>query len=250
MRLTTRAHGLFIMTTLVALSVAPATACGESSMAPGAPPDNSQAMKVIPALTGLRMTESQRFSAVTTAGGNQVAISDVTWSSNHPDVCSVSSDGSVIALRLGDASITATSSGRTASVDLRVVPDVGGTWTGRAFVSVTRISGLGRYDIPADGFFPYEVRLRQEHDRLNGTDRMTSFAGTLQGTVDQAGRITLQGTFTGGPEAGTIETNPWNGEVDASGHLEGGFVAVHRFTNIYGPQVVQYRYTDIDVTRQ
>ena len=83
---------------------------------------------------------------------------------------------------------------------------------------------------------------------MHGTDRMTSFRGTLTGTVDQRGLVALQGMLRDS-ELGSLETNPWRFQLDDAGHLKGSFLLTNRFTNIYGQQVVEYRYTDVDTVR-
>src|SRR5437762_5586410 len=93
---------------LVALSVAAEIACGETPSSPSAPPDSRQTLAIVPVLTGLRFGENQRFSAMMITGTSQTSVSPVNWSSDHPDVCVVSQDGSLAAARLGVAQITAT----------------------------------------------------------------------------------------------------------------------------------------------
>jgi len=50
-------------------------------------------------------------------------------------------------------------------------------------------------------------------------------------------------------ELGSLETNRWRFQLDDAGHLKGSFLLTNRFTNIYGQQVVEYRYTDVDTVR-
>jgi hypothetical protein len=129
------------------------------------------------------------------------------------------------------------------------VPNVGGNWIGQSLVRVRRISGPGPYPVPQDGVFPYEVHITQQHDQVSGTDQVTSFQGPLSGSVDQNGNVSLKGTFNQS-ELGTLDTDPWNAQLDATGHLKGSLTVMYRFSNAFGPQIVGIYYDNFDAVRQ
>jgi hypothetical protein len=153
-----------------------------------------------PGLTGLRLGEVQRFQLVTTTEGVQTIRSNAMWTTDRPDICGLTADGTVRALTLGTATITAIDDQYRASLPIRVVPNVEGDWSGLAqFIGDRCLRGTCP---PSSGFVPqpdagmYEVGIHQTHDRIAAAD-MTTLVGELfdlAGQVDSTGLITLAGS--------------------------------------------------------
>lgn len=73
----------------------------------------------------------------------------VTWSSSDPGVVAVSGSGNLRAEAPGEADVTASSEGRSASVSVTVQPDAEGTEVGPEGGSVVVADGAVRIDVPA-----------------------------------------------------------------------------------------------------
>jgi Big-like domain-containing protein len=211
-------------------------------------PSQSSSLVIIPAVTALRMGETQQYSAIFRTASTQSPASPTEWTSDRPEVCDVTAAGVVTGVSIGTARITVTVAKEAASVDIKVVRDIGGTWTGQAFRSVRRVSGAGPYDVPPDETLGYEIRIKQTHDQLKATEPITGFQSELVGSITATNQISLSGMFSSS-EGTVFDINPWSGEIDATSHLRGSFVATLRFINGFGPQVIEIRESGLDLVR-
>jgi len=92
---------------------------------PPPPPKPVASVAVEPAAVTLRITQSRQLSAtVRDASGHTLSGRSVTWSTSAPATANVSTDGLVTAVAPGEATVTATSEGKsgTAMVTVTLVP--------------------------------------------------------------------------------------------------------------------------------
>jgi hypothetical protein len=95
-------------------------ACARDASAPAAP---VASLAVTPDSVTLRVGESAQLSATARdASGSALTGRPVTWTSDDPEIASVSPAGLVTALSSGTASVTARTEGASASVDVSVTP--------------------------------------------------------------------------------------------------------------------------------
>lgn len=114
----------------------------------------------------------------------------VTWNSSSPSTAIITGDGTLAAAETGNATISATYSGVSASAALTITPlDVTGTWTGTYTI----------YDDPDDpsqiGTYTFRFELVQRDGVLSGVPTLRDIAsGQLSGSV--SGRnISFQYTY-------------------------------------------------------
>lgn len=197
--------------------------------------------------TVFKTGEVGTFTAVVTGRSGSIPASSVTWKSDHPEVFIIDSNGIGHAGRPGTATVTASDGERQALASVRVVPDVAGRWIGRAQNTVVRrISGQGPVDNPKGPSY-YELRVDQIRDQLTATDWTLDFRERLTGTVTDTGLLSLSGTFED-PDGGHVDTSPWIAQLDGE-HMTGRFIFVYRFTNFFGPQVIEYTFVILDLAK-
>src|SRR5689334_4524234 len=83
-------------------------------------PGITKTIRIMPALTGLRVGEAQQFVVVELPDGKTVDSTLIVWTVDRSDVCVVANDGSVTALRRGVAQLSASDGTTTASLMLTV----------------------------------------------------------------------------------------------------------------------------------
>jgi hypothetical protein len=104
---------------LISVLLLLASGCAED----GTSPEQVGAVSISPVSVELYPGDSTALTAVAlSVGGAVLNNRNVVWISSHPSVATVSSAGVVIARTAGEATATATSEGRSASIRVRVVP--------------------------------------------------------------------------------------------------------------------------------
>ena len=133
-----------------------------------------------------------------TATHSDASIATVTqWTSSNNAVASISSAGQLTGLTNGQAIVTATHDGIAATVPVRVVANVQGTWSGSYLITTcanyflyvnwcTLIAGAG----PA----PIDFYLTQTRDTVSGVLAFGQFVGNVTGQISSNGTLSLSGT--------------------------------------------------------
>lgn len=103
------------------------SACGGDGGAAILPPEVARVQVSLGTAGVLRGGTRQASATVKDASGTTLSGRAVSWSSSNDAVVTVSSAGVVMALDLGEATITATSEGKAGSAGLTVVP-AGSPW--------------------------------------------------------------------------------------------------------------------------
>jgi len=114
------------------------------------------------------------------AGGDQLSGRTVTWSSDDDDVASVSSTGKVLALSAGQATITATSEGKSATARITVVAPVSSISVEPESTSVVVGNTVTLVATALDG----------AGDPLSGRPFTWASSNTAVATVNSAGVVT------------------------------------------------------------
>jgi len=146
------------------------------------------------------------------ATGQRVADTSTQWSSDRADVCPVSPDGVVTAVRPRLTTITATNGAQTATISIEVVVAFSGEWAGQIrLVSTRRVSGSGPINSTPPGPYPYALSISQVHGRITARDtRNPEVVLELVGSIDHEGRVSLSGTEDiPGEDAFHLVTDPW-----------------------------------------
>lgn len=233
---------------VLAFGLTAGSGCTPNVQTPTSP--SSAEPTITPQVSALKVGETQSL-ALTVDG---TALSGVAWTSDHPELCSVSSAAIATALRPGTLTISAVASGnRRASLAVKIVPAMDGSWVGQGIlVSYRRISGGGPYPAPTPTPYPYSMRLTQIHDQLAGNDSRNQSLENYQGTVDIAGNVSLSGSVDL-PEVGQlhIDTQTWTARTDTNpDRLNGSYTDIVRFPNFFGQQVIEYVSEFKDLVRQ
>lgn len=150
-------------------------------------PSPASAVIISPSSATLLVTQQLQLSAtVTDSHGNPLSGQTVTWSSNSPDVASVSGTGNVTAVAPGSATITATSGAAhgTATITVKLVPVATVNVTPSAvalFLGQTAQLGV--------------VLLDSAGDTLSGVGRAVTWKSSKGSvaTVSATGLVTAQG---------------------------------------------------------
>lgn len=127
--------------------------------------------------------------------GELLAIEKATWASSAPSVAAVDKHGVLTGLSSGEAGITATVGTITGRLDIRVVPDYRGSWTG----DLTLLSCRGYRCNPrmVGQSWRAELRLEQAGGGVTGRllqsqgDYVSDFYGYLVGHIEQDGAFVV-----------------------------------------------------------
>ena len=161
-----------------------------------------------PTATGLSITggsdmilvgSSVNFTTTATFSDGTSKNVGATWSSNNTAAVVVDGSGRATAQGPGQATLTATAEGRTASVTVRGLPDFAGNWTIRVrelACDVPARWGAGFCNV--SGLFTMTLRLtRTEGDRLSGTlDNGIGWTGSVTGQVSVDGTLAVNGRIS------------------------------------------------------
>jgi hypothetical protein len=178
----------------------------------------------------------------------------VAWSSSQPQVCAVASDGKLTAIAPGVSTIIVSSNGQMVSAVIEVVNNVAGHWSGQSRItSVVRISGGGPLTNFSMAPFQYAIDLQQTHGTVTGKDnRYPDAVFLMTGTINASGAMSLAGSvdaLASGTLPIHVDANPWTTQLDANGHLKGQVSEVWSYSTAFGPQVYQYKFEIVDLTR-
>jgi len=107
---------------LSCLAIESAGPAGGGGNPGGGPPGSAAVVHVSPASGTIPVGQTQQFTATPQdSAGNPLATLSVTWASSNPGVATVDGSGLVAGVSQGDATISATSEGKTGSAAVAVV---------------------------------------------------------------------------------------------------------------------------------
>jgi len=250
------------ITTLImfaGLIIACRSSTGPSPLPSPAPA--SDTLVIVPAITGLKVGETQTLNAVIVPGQRSVAPS---WSTDAADVVTIQPDGVVHGARLGSSTIHAVYQALSASLALRVVPDYSGSWSGQYHVTgCVRAAGNGpdncKFDLAAGGsVLPFAFTLGQNGDAPTGTlqfmdntGQQVVETGPVSGTIDTLNALSLAGTtYTTDPSEPRQRTlSGWSTSLATDGGMVGRFTEIRDFQNAWGRQQIKLDCELVNVRR-
>jgi hypothetical protein len=196
----------------------------------------------------LKVGEARTLTAVLVDGTTRRSV-QVTWTIDSSSAAQVVAAGTVRGVAPGVAVVHATFESYSSSVDLQVVNDYAGDWTG-----TYRVTACERFSGPGSSYcrfilnqvLPLDLTLSQNGASVSGSTRFYSTGGRLllsgffTGTSGTGGELQLAGTITAidpsdQPETTTIDG--WRSNITSSGDMTGQFIKHLQFTNAFGPQV-------------
>jgi Bacterial Ig-like domain (group 2) len=208
------------------------TACGGNSPAA---PTTPTAMSITPTTSVLVIGQTQPYS---TANGPSTDVT--TWSSTDPNVLAIDSTGNATAIAKGVVTITAVAATQSATLQVQVVPNYQGTWTGSTTnTACTSIGGFASYCAQGVGAGQaFALSLSQSGLTVSGALTKAEPGGVLSGAVNGSigpgGDITLTGTLTGVSSGSNIVATLISWNSLAIGTTMTGLWA----TNVTSPQIV------------
>lgn len=225
--------------------VALAAACGDSN--PQKPSRAVTTLTVAPAtdMIKLKATETYSVSATFTTGATEQV--SAAWTSDNQAVVTVTQAGQATGAGPGQATLTATYEGKTATRPLRVVPDYAGRWAGTWTVSNCQVTGnLGpQWCGGVQGSHPATLELVQTRDAISGSWTLQEGNGTVQGSVAPSGALSLTGSSL---QSGvTIEIGSWQTLSTDNQTMTGTFTLLWK---ISGQTVAQTTVTLGNFTKQ
>lgn len=200
---------------LLTLSVAGCGGGGSSSSSPSSPTTTTPttvSVAISPSTDVLKIQGTETFTVTATmSDGTSRAVSG-TWTSSAASVATVDSSGKATAIASGQATITVTYSGASATRTIRVVPDYQGSWTGDYTVLSCQDSGGFHQEdwcktAMADPVVRVTMTLTQTRDTVAGTWTHKLMAGAVQGTIEADGTLALTGI--GNTEGTPINIAGW-----------------------------------------
>jgi hypothetical protein len=213
-----------------------AAGCGPSPTAATSTTDTAT-FAITPVITVQIVGQTQTWGVV-----NAAADSTVTWMSSDPTLLTIDSDGNSTAIAKGVVTIIAqTSTSQEATLQVQVVPNYEGTWTGQAvMIACTDIGGFASARYCAQGTTPQPVTLTLVHENLSVTGTLSKsegdgqLSGIVTGNVGTGGDITLTGTISGLSRGANLAAalTSWNALVTDTS-MTGSWSA-----NITSPQIL------------
>lgn len=208
--------------------------------APTRPSPGMVPLTITPDVKVLRVGERQLYTASIPTATPQTVVA--SWTSSDDSIVTIDPSGSAEARGFGEAKISANAVGQTALLDLQVVPNVQGGWSGPMRVDTCGSNGGGSN--PCRLFFglssSLDLQVTQNHDKVTGTLALfsSSMRGPVTGNVSTDGTVKVTGDLSDG-EGGTATITQWQSQFNtvtrrAEGHCE----ITYRYTNIAGPQVL------------
>jgi hypothetical protein len=166
---------------------------------PSTPTLTTVSVAISPSTDLLKIQGTESFTVTATMSDGTTRVVTGTWSSAATGVATVDSSGKVTAVASGQVTLTVTSSGASATRTIRVVPDYQGNWTGEYNVLSCTDSGDFRKEdwckaAMADPVVRVALTLTQTRDTVAGTWTHRLMTGSVQGTIDADGALTLAGT--------------------------------------------------------
>jgi len=209
-------------------------ACGSGVNSPTTP-STPTAMSITPTTGVLVVGQTQPY---TTANGT--ANDTIAWSSTDSTVLTIDSTGNATAVGKGVVTITAAGTTQSATLQVQVVPNYQGTWTGNTVnVACTSISGFDSYCAQGGGSGQaIGLSLTQSALVLSGVltkaEPGGSLSGAVNGLIGPGGDITLRGTLTGVSNGANISSMIISWNSLATGNTMTGSWA----TNVTSPQIL------------
>lgn len=206
---------------IVVVATLGAIACGKST--PANPGPTVATLTLSPATDLIKIKGTEKFSvtAAYTTGATEAVTA--SWTVDNQQVATVDSGGTATGVGAGQATITASYQGKTATRGLRVVPDYAGRWSGNWVVTRCAVQGDFRPDwcVPVQGTFPASLELVQTRDVTSGPWTFQESTGNVQGTIASNGSLTLTSTtFQSGVR---IEIASWQSTTTDNRTMTGNF---------------------------
>ncbi len=177
----------------------------------------------------LKVKETVAFTATARhADGSSASVTE--WTSDAPGVASVDATGRVSGVSAGVATITASHDGMTATKSVHVVPDFDGNWQGRYSLSSCTATGDFQaanicavlFDVDTTNQ-PIALTLTQTGDAVSGTMALEGVSGSVSGTFNDGGHITLSGNLQMEGMVATLSTSGTDMYADSGGNIAGTF---------------------------
>jgi len=187
------------------------TACGSES-SPTAPTTSTPAAPAAPTVSALRIDGpaavrtglSSDYTATATLSNGTTQAVTPTWSSGNSGIATVDGNGRLTGQSHGQAALTATYQGGSATKNVSVVANFGGQWSGLyvmrgcdqngVFLLVGYCQGIGG----AGSIGPIALSLTQggnDQSQLSGTISFGSITGNLTGNVTADARMVIGATL-------------------------------------------------------
>jgi hypothetical protein len=224
----------------ILIALAAAAACGghdAGSLTPTPTPERRPVLLSIqPAVTWLWVGESRPLAASIVYSDGTIEGVAPRWSSSNAAAVVVTSDGEVRAVGSGDTSVTASTLGLDASLDLKARVLAAGAWTSR---SPTLVSCEPRsyYRCQSGETGNCELFLAQSGEELQGFLTCANAACPVQGRIGRDGVMRLTGeslyssagiTYVG------VRVASWETPVE-KGHLSGRITLLVRSSASWPP---------------
>jgi hypothetical protein len=204
-----------------------------------------------PTLTGLNIagapdlmlvgeTAALTVSGTWSDGASRAAT--VQWATDAPGVLAVD-NGTLTGRGAGVATVTATSGSATGTARVRVVPNLGGVWTGSyRFLSCSVPPRWGAQFCPAANITStMTMDLAQQRDGVVGT-LAVGRSGTVRGSIATDGTLALTGrlsfTYTGGTTL-VLDLRDWQTVATPSGELRGRWSEVITWVGESGQELAE-----------
>jgi hypothetical protein len=174
----------------------------------------------------------------------------VTWRVEPASVATIDAHGKLTPIAVGQATVTASTTGRSGQSRIRVLPDYAGEWNG-AF-EITGCSGghdfreCGRLEFGLVGNgpgvrarYPFTVSLTKFRGDITGTIRESRPSGDLTypvtGFVRLSGELVLEATATLPNKAEPLRIFNWSSALAGGvGAMSGAFTKVEPYRTTFG----------------
>lgn len=216
------------------------SACSNSSPTPTpTAPTPTPTLAITPITNALAIGQTQIYT-----GANVDASVTVTWSSSDSSILTIDSAGTATAIANGTATITASGSdGQTATLQVQVVPNYQGTWTGNVtMLACTDLAGFASNNYCAQRLRTVQqltLNLTQVGLAISGSvtklEASGQVGGIVSGVIGSGGDITtLAGTLSGvvGGANLSVALISWN-SLGTGANMTGSWAS-----NVTSPQIV------------
>lgn len=198
-----------IAATAVVLSLSFVAACGDDKSSTPAGPTTPAAPTVstlaIAGLDAIRAGFVSTYTATATLSNGTSQTVTPTWTSSNPAVATVDGTGRLSGLTHGSISLAASYQGASASKNVNIVNNYGGTWIGTYRLRTCDQSGVFRSTKWCEGLggvgsvLPVTMSFSQSgNDRSQITGSLTlgtGITGNVSGSVTSDGRLNIGGSF-------------------------------------------------------
>lgn len=194
-------------------AVAVAACGGGGDKSPSAPSPPAQTTPATPTVTSLRIEGLDAirtgffadYTATATLSNGTTQTVTPTWTSSNSSIAGVDSNGRLTGFNHGSITLTATHQGASATKNVSIVINFGGTWSGRyvirvcdqsgAFAAIRYCQNLG--GVGSQG--PMGLSLTQagnDRTQITGAISFGTLTGNVTGNVTGDGRLVLGSNFT------------------------------------------------------